>query len=96
MDKDKVIFLNSRFVDGNDARVPNVSTIDYGEIAINYKAKYETISFKNDNGNIVRLRPMYLVDNKLNENKRVIFYQKDTPNIPKNGDIWIIPPPEIK
>lgn len=96
MDKDKVIFLNSRFVDGNDSRVPNVSAIDYGEIAINYKAKYETISFKNDNGEIVRLRPIYLVDNKLNENKRIIFYQNDIPDTPKNGDIWIIPPPEIK
>ena len=48
MDKDKVIFLNSRFIDGSDARVPNASAIDYGEIAINYKSKYETItcSFK--------------------------------------------------
>lgn len=92
MDKDKVIFLNSRFIDGSDARVPNVSKIDYGEIAINYKTKYETISFKNDNEEIVRLRPMYLVDNKLNENRRVVFYQVAVPVSPKNGDMWIVPP----
>lgn len=96
MDKDKVIFLNSRFIDGSDARVPNASAIDYGEIAINYKAKYETISFKNDNEEFVRLKPMYLVDNKLNEIRRTIFYQVVIPDSPKNGDMWIVPPPTIK
>lgn len=96
MDKDKVIFLNSRFIDGSDARVPDVSAIDYGEIAINYKTKYKTISFKNDNGEIVRLRPMYLVTDKLNEIRRVIYYQMVSPDTPKDGDIWIIPPPSIK
>lgn len=95
MDKDKVIFLNSRFVDGDEARVPEVSAIDYGEIAINYKTKYETISFKNDNGEIVRLRPTYLVINRLNDNKRIIFYQNDIPDTPKDGDIWVTPPPSI-
>lgn len=93
MDKDKVIFLNSRFVDLNDARVPDASKIDYGEIAINYKEKYETISFKNDNDIMVRLRPMYLVDNNLAYIKRAIFYQKEIPVSPKNGDMWITPLP---
>lgn len=91
MDKDKVIFLNSRFTTGNEARVPNASVIEYGEIAINYKTNYETISFKNDNNQLIRLRPTYLIDDIMLGNKITIFYQESEPMVKRNGDIWLIP-----
>ncbi len=42
---------SNRVVNGNPA-LPNAANLDYGEIAINYKAGKETIAIKNDEGDI--------------------------------------------
>lgn len=38
-------------------KLPNPSDLDNGEIALNYADGYETIAFKNDNGEIVEIKP---------------------------------------
>lgn len=38
-------------------KLPNPSDLDNGELALNYADGYETIAFKNDNGEIVEIKP---------------------------------------
>ena len=38
-------------------KLPNPSDLDNGEVALNYADGYETIAFKNDNGEIVEIKP---------------------------------------
>ena len=47
--------IRSNAVDGNGPKLPTSGQLDYGEIAVNYKKGYETLSLKNDNNEIVSL-----------------------------------------
>ena len=57
---------SKELVDGKP-KLPTSSQLDYGEIAVNYKEGYETLSLKNDKGNIVSLSVNTIEDVKVNE-----------------------------
>lgn len=48
-------------------KLPTPSQLDYGEIAVNYASGHETLSLKNDAGNIVSLSVNSVEDVKVNE-----------------------------
>ena len=50
---------------------PNADDIVYGELAVNYKKGYETISTRNDNDEIVEFASKGYVDNKTANTKEV-------------------------
>ncbi len=54
---------------GNNGKpkLPTPSQLDYGEIAVNYKEGYETLSLKNDGNKIVSLSVNSVEDVKVNE-----------------------------
>lgn len=66
--KNTLIHLHSDQLNGagNGAKLPQASDLAYGEIAINYKDGYETISLKNSSDNIVSITPI-TVDDSLSE-----------------------------
>lgn len=64
-------------------KLPTPSQLDYGEIAVNYKKGYETLSLKNDNNEIVSLSVNTIEDVKVNETSVVA---NKTANITMNGD----------
>lgn len=90
-EKDKVYFLNSRFLQGNVARLPQPNTVDYGEIAINYKTGYEVISFKNSNNIMVKLEPTVVTEAEIEAKYRTIYNTEDEPTTAKEGDFWVKP-----
>lgn len=47
--------IRSKELNGNGPKLPTSGQLDYGEIAVNYKKGYETLSLKNDNNEIVSL-----------------------------------------
>ena len=47
--------IRSKELSGNGPKLPTSGQLDYGEIAVNYKKGYETLSLKNDNNEIVSL-----------------------------------------
>ena len=47
-------------------KLPNPSDLDNGELALNYADGYETIAFKNDNGEIVEIKSNEELEQKLN------------------------------
>ena len=47
-------------------KLPLPNQLDYGEIAVNYKKGYETLSLKNDNNEIVSLSVNSVEDVKVN------------------------------
>lgn len=64
-------------------KLPTPSQLDYGEIAVNYKEGYETLSLKNDGNKIVSLSVNSVEDVKVNETSVVA---NKTANITMNGD----------
>lgn len=93
MMEDKIIFLNSRVIDNKtkSSHLPDPSTIEYGEIVINYKTNYEVLAFKNDSNNIVVIPSEKYIQNNINSITRKIYYQEDIPSISNEGDIWLVP-----
>lgn len=51
--KTHIQLLRSNEIVSNEPKKPNVSSINYGEIAVNYHNNNETLFMKNDNNNIV-------------------------------------------
>ena len=64
-------------------KLPSPNQLDYGEIAVNYKEGYETLSLKNDGNKIVSLSVNSVEDVKVNETSVVA---NKTANITMNGD----------
>ena len=46
-------------------KLPNPSDLDNGELALNYADGYETIAFKNDNGEIVEIKNNEQIEKKI-------------------------------
>ena len=59
--------IRSKELNGNGPKLPTSGQLDYGEIAVNYKKGYETLSLKNDNNEIVSLSVNTIEDVKVNE-----------------------------
>lgn len=64
-------------------KLPTPSQLDYGEIAVNYKEGYETLSLKNDGNKIVSLSVNSVEDVKVNETSVVA---NKTANITMKGN----------
>lgn len=64
-------------------KLPTPSQLDYGEIAVNYASGHETLSLKNDAGNIVSLSVNTIEDVKVNETSVVA---NKTANITMKGN----------
>ena len=63
--------IRSKELSGNGPKLPTSGQLDYGEIAVNYKKGYETLSLKNDNNEIVSLSVNTVEDIKVNESSVV-------------------------
>lgn len=48
-------------------KLPNPSDLDNGELALNYADGYETIAFKNDNGEIVEIKNNEQIEKKIRQ-----------------------------
>lgn len=64
-------------------KLPSPNQLDYGEIAVNYASGHETLSLKNDAGNIVSLSVNTIEDVKVNETSVVT---NKTANITMKGN----------
>lgn len=75
----------SNAIDSGKPHAPTADQLDYGEIAINYAKGYETLFFKNDNGEIIsysggggEFPENYIDDVKYDsEGKKIVFYKGD-------------------
>jgi len=56
-EKRHVQHIRSNVVNNGQPKLPVSDSILYGEIAINYAKGHETLSIKNDNGDIVTIHP---------------------------------------
>ena len=52
---------------GNGPKLPDASILEYGEIAVNYGAGHEALSFKNNNDEVVSLRTDEYYQGKFND-----------------------------
>lgn len=59
--------IRSKELVGGKPKLPTSNQLDYGEIAVNYASGHETLSLKNDAGNIVSLSVNTIEDVKVNE-----------------------------
>ena len=75
--------IRSKELVGGKPKLPTSSQLDYGEIAVNYASGHETLSLKNDAGNIVSLSVNTIEDVKVNETSVVT---NKTANITMKGD----------
>lgn len=75
--------IRSKELVGGKPKLPTSNQLDYGEIAVNYASGHETLSLKNDAGNIVSLSVNTIEDVKVNETSVVA---NKTANITMNGD----------
>ena len=66
-------------------KLPTPSQLDYGEIAVNYKEGYETLSLKNDGNKIVSLSVNSVEDVKVN-GTTVVSKSNKTAEITMKGD----------
>lgn len=66
-------------------KLPTPNQLDYGEIAVNYKEGYETLSLKNDGGKIVSLSVNSVEDVKVN-GSTVVSKSNKTAEITMKGD----------
>ena len=66
-------------------KLPTPSQLDYGEIAVNYKEGYETLSLKNDGNKIVSLSVNSVEDVKVN-GSTVVSKSNKTANITMKGN----------
>lgn len=51
--KRHITHIKSKVVESSNPKLPTASQIEYGEIAVNYAKGYETISIKNESGDVV-------------------------------------------
>ena len=58
----RVRHIRSSVVENNLPKLPTPAQLEFGEIAINYAAGYETLSIKNTSGDVVTFSPGYKVD----------------------------------
>ena len=77
--------IRSKELNGNGPKLPTSGQLDYGEIAVNYKKGYETLSLKNDNNEIVSLSVNSVEDVKVN-GSTVVSKSNKTANITMKGD----------
>ena len=78
--------IRSNSVDTNGKpKLPTPSQLDYGEIAVNYKEGYETLSLKNDGNKIVSLSVNSVEDVKVN-GSTVVSKSNKTANITMKGN----------
>lgn len=75
--------IRSKELVGGKPKLPTSSQLDYGEIAVNYASGHETLSLKNDAGNIVSLSVNTIEDVKVNETSVVA---NKTANITMKGN----------
>ena len=75
--------IRSKELVGGKPKLPTSSQLDYGEIAVNYASGHETLSLKNDAGNIVSLSVNTIEDVKVNETSVVT---NKTANITMKGN----------
>ena len=75
--------IRSKELSGNGPKLPTSRQLDYGEIAVNYKKGYETLSLKNDNNEIVSLSVNSVEDVKVNGSGVV---ENKTANITMKGN----------
>ena len=80
----KNIRSNSVGTDGKP-KLPTSNQLDYGEIAVNYASGHETLSLKNDAGNIVSLSVNSVEDVKVN-GTTVVSKSNKTAEITMKGD----------
>ncbi len=66
-EKYTVVHKKSRVVTEGQPKLPSASTIEYGEIAINYAEGYETLSIKNSNNEIATFSSDNVVNSALTE-----------------------------
>ena len=74
--------IRSSEVVGGKPKLPTSNQLDFGEIAINYAKDYETLSFKNNSGDIVSLSVKTVDDVTVNGNSVV---SNKTANITMKG-----------
>ena len=77
--------IRSKELSGNGPKLPTSGQLDYGEIAVNYKKGYETLSLKNDNNEIVSLSVNSVEDVKVN-GSTVVSKSNKTAEITMKGD----------
>ncbi len=75
--------IRSKELVGGKPKLPASNQLDYGEIAVNYASGHETLSLKNDAGNIVSLSVNTIEDVKVNETSMVA---NKTANITMKGN----------
>ena len=75
--------IRSKELVGEKPKLPTSNQLDYGEIAVNYASGHETLSLKNDAGNIVSLSVNSVEDVKVNGSTVV---SNKTANITMKGD----------
>ena len=62
--KNKILHKRSLDLINGEAKLPSISDLEYGELAINYAADNETISLKNSANNIVEFKSKQYIDQK--------------------------------
>lgn len=67
----KIIHKHSAVVNGNVAKLPSPEMLEYGELAVNYAAGNETVSFKNNNDEIVTIRTNEYLTEIIEENELI-------------------------
>lgn len=77
--------IRSREVVNEKPKLPTSNQLDYGEIAVNYASGHETLSLKNDAGNIVSLSVNSVEDVKVN-GSTVVSKSNKTAEITMKGN----------
>ena len=78
-----LIHVNSNELNytGDGAKNPQITDLNYGEIAINYKSGYETIFIKNDTDTIIPFNPVSLTEKDFWNQKDRIFNSDKSINV---------------
>jgi hypothetical protein len=87
-----LIHVNSNELNytGDGAKNPQITDLNYGEIAINYKSGYETIFIKNDTDIIISFNPVSLTEKDLwNQKDRIFNTTKTVSVIAKDSGVTI-------
>ena len=65
----KIIHKRSVITENGEAKLPQSSQLEYGEIAVNYASGFETISMKNSSNEIVEFKSKDYFENIIEENE---------------------------
>lgn len=87
-----LIHVNSNELNytGDGAKNPQITDLNYGEIAINYKSGYETIFIKNDTDTIIPFNPVSLTEKDFwNQKDRIFNATKTVSVIAKDSGVTI-------